>query len=139
MSLEIKAGAVTEGLPQIQLAGVPYFVAKLPLRARIAIATLAPKVKAILERFPSKEALEAGAVVNIPEEDYLLLVEIARHGLATLYPTITRDDLLNEPIDFDELFAAYPVIINQGMSRRARETGEATATNPSTGEGSSPT
>src|SRR5579872_199799 len=144
MPFELKQGAVTEGLPTITLAGHPYLVPRLRLRERIAIARLAPKVKAISEKFPSKEALAAGAMIDLSEDDYLVMVDVAKHALAALYPSVTRDDLLNETIEFDELFAAYPVIVAQGMSRRASAAdpeGEAKATSQtnSSGEGSSPT
>jgi len=50
MPFELKLGAVTEGLPVITLAGHTYCVPRLRLRERIAIAQLAPKVKALATR-----------------------------------------------------------------------------------------
>lgn len=140
MPLEIKAGAETAGLPTIKLAGKDYYVDKLRLRERIEIAQRAEKVKETYEKFPSKEAIQAGASVKLTEDDYLNLVDVIRLGLVRLYPTVTREELLDEPIEFDELFEAYPVIIAQGISRRASSSGEATAANQtaSSGEGSSP-
>ena len=75
------------------------------------------------------------------EEDYFVLVDVVRHGLAKLYPAVSREILLDQTIELSELFSAYPVIVAQGTSRRAATAaGEATAANPmpSSGEGSSP-
>lgn len=139
MVLKLKEGAETEGLPTINLAGLPYHVGSLRLRERIAVAALAPRVKAIVAKLPSAEEMKQGATATMSEDDYLILVDVIRHGLVKLYPAVTRDSLLDEQIDLNELFAAYPVIVAQGTSRRA-STGEAQATSPtpSSGEGSSP-
>ena len=140
MPLSLKDGASIEGLPTITLAGKPYYVTRLRLRERIPIATLAKKVKAIVEKLPTKEALAGGAEIGLTDDDYLTLVEVIRLSLVALYPSVTTDDLLNEEVEFDELFAAYPTIIAQGTSRRA-PAGEATATSQTSvsGDGSSPT
>ena len=139
MPLVLKEDADTEGLPTITLAGESYFVPRLRLRERIVISGLAPKVKAIADRVKAIAA-EGGERLHLSEEEYDVLIEVVRLGLVKLYPSVTSEDLLDEPIDFEELFAAYPVIILQGSSRRAGA-GEGTATSqtPSSGEGSSPT
>ena len=143
MPLKLKEGVPTDGLPTIKLAGEAYYVAKLRLRERIEIAQLAPKVKALYDKFPSQDEIKGGATVILSKDDFELLIDVVVLGLVRLYPDLVSDDLLDEPIEFDELFEAYPVIIAQGTSRRAgqaEQSGEAKATvkTDSSGEDSSP-
>ena len=139
MSLELKEGANTEGLPTISLGGTPYFIPRLSLRSRIAIATLLPKLNAVIKRMPTKDEIIAGVLPQINEGDFDALIDVVRHALSDLYPKATRDDILDIPMDVIELLNVTPVIIAQGSSRRVAA-GEALATGPSnsTGEGSSP-
>lgn len=118
MRFELKAGAETEGLPTITLAGESYFIARQPLRHRIAAAMLLPKIRSIIGRLPKEDEVSADTVVTFDEADYMVLVDFVRHGLAPLYPDITREALLDAPIEFEELFAAWPVVLAQGASRR---------------------
>jgi hypothetical protein len=155
MPFKLKEGAETDGLPTITLAGEKYFVARLPLRHRIAVSKLLPKALAVGVRLREavgvaqdaapddvKRAIAAGrgASFEIAEEDYLAVVDIVSRGLLALYPGATREALLDEPIDTEELFAAWPIVVDQGASRR-HAAGEALATSSSpasSGESSSP-
>jgi hypothetical protein len=142
MPFKLKDGAETEGLPTITLAGSAYFVARLPLRNRIKIAGLVPKVLLIQEHLLAALGLAAGATpdeikqaiaakpgvkVDIPEDSYVAMVDVVSQGLLPLYPGATRDELLDQPIDFEDLHAAWPIVVDQGASRRPPE-GEALAT-----------
>lgn len=128
-------------LPMITLAGDSYWIARLPLRHRIAVSLLMPKIKAIIERFPRPEDIKAGATVEISEDDYNVLIDLVSHGLRKLYPAATREALLDEPIAFEELFAAWPVIVQQAASRRpaAGEVEAPVSSMNDTGASSSPT
>lgn len=136
MPLQLKEGEVTKDLPTITLADKPYYVARLRLRERIAIAQFVPKVRALLTKM---QGMIGGTIQDLSADDYLLMVDVTCLALKRLYPTITRDDLLDEEVEFDELFAAYPTIVKQGTSRRASEgEAEATSLTNTSGESSSP-
>lgn len=157
MALKLKDGADTVGLPAITLAGEQYFVPRLQLRHRIKVQLLLPRLRAIsklaIDAFgiaegdskedrerKIKQAVASGASFELAEDDYLALVDAASQGLLALYPGATREALLSEPIDFEELYAAWPVVVNQAASRR-HAAGEALATNNTpgnSGESSSP-
>jgi hypothetical protein len=141
MSLELKEGAETEGLPTITLDGEPYFVARLPLRSRIGITAVLPKIGEAIKKLPGIDAIQAGATVEFPEDVSLAFVDVIYFGLKPLYPKITREDVLDIPTDLLELMAAIPIIAAQGRSRRI-PAGEPQATSLSTnptGAASSPT
>jgi hypothetical protein len=144
MPFALREGADTDGLPVITLAGEPYFVARLPLGNRIKVQLALPKVAAYQARLaPLIEDIKAGKVTQfeLAEDEYLALVDIISNGLLPLYPTATRQAVLAQPIDFDELFAAWPVVVKQGASR-SHAAGEALATSntpENSGTGSSPT
>ena len=140
MPFKIKQDAETEGLPTITLGGRSYFVARLPLRHRINISLLMPRLQSFMKGFPKPEEIKAGAVFEFAEEHYRVLIDIVSNGLLKLYPAATRDALLDEEIEFEELFAAWPVVVQQAASRRAAA-GEAEATSsptPPIGASSSP-
>jgi hypothetical protein len=140
MPFKIKDGASTEGLPTITLAGETYFVERLRLRYRINVSLLTPKLQAFLKEFPKPEDIKAGTTFEFAEEHFRVLLDIVSNGLLGLYPGATRDALLNEMIEFEELFAAWPVVLQQGASRSppAGEVLAASLTN-TTGASSSPT
>lgn len=126
--LKPKDGADTAGLPTITLAGEQYFVPRLTMRHRIAVSLLMQStVGPLIKRFPRLDDIKAGATFEFAEDEYLALIDVVSHGLLGLYPAATRDALLDMLIEFDELFAAWPVVLDQGMSRR-HAAGEALAT-----------
>jgi hypothetical protein len=136
MSLELKSGAETAGLPTITLGGEAFYIARLPLRRILAIVGLLPKVNATLAKLPKVLAGE----VEFGDSDYAPVLETVRQALLPLYPGATADDLLDRPIVLAEINAAIPVIVAQGSSGSA-PSGEALATGLSlpTGASSSPT
>lgn len=131
MPFKLKDGAETDGLPSITLAGERYFVPRLALRHRMAVSLLQPKVNALIQRFreafPDPEDIKPGVTFEFAEDDYLAMVDIVSHGIIGLYPDAKRDALLDQPIEFEELYAAWPIVVEQGASRRP-VTGEAVAT-----------
>jgi hypothetical protein len=140
----MKQGADTDGLPAVTLAGESYFVARTPLRHRIAIALLQPKINALVQRFkaafPDPAAIAPGEGFDLGEDEFFAMVDVVSHGLVPLYPGATREALLDADIAFEELYAAWPVVAAQAASRR-HAAGEALATNitpGSSGESSSP-
>lgn len=146
MPFKLREGAETEGLPTITLAGHAYFVPRLALRHRIAVALLLPKVLASLRELPKPEEikdriLDGTLSLELSVESYGAMADVVSHGLIALYPEATREALLDQPIEFEELAAAWQVVVEQGKSRR-HAAGEALATNSSprdSGESSSPT
>lgn len=119
MSLDLKPGATTDGLPTIALGGRTYFVPRATLRSRISAASLLPKINAVVKRLPTAEQLKNGQLPEFGEGDFDPLLEIVRQALLPLYPALTRDDLLDQPIELTELMDAMPVITEQSRGRRS--------------------
>ena len=142
MSLALKEGADTSGLPTIMLAGKPYYVGRLLLREIIAVSVLMPKVNATLQNFPKTVDEAKGSPIFFDEADFDPLIDLARAGLRRLYPAVTRDDLLAMEIEIVELVAAVRVVVDQaGGPKKAADAGELAATSDTsaTGTSSSPT
>lgn len=133
MPFKLREGAETEGLPTITLAGEKYFIPRLELRHRITVALLLPKMRdisararatfgiseqATAEEVKQQIAAAVGKTFEFSEDDYNAYLDIISAGLRGLYPSATREALLGEPIDFEELYVAWPVIVQQGASRR---------------------
>jgi hypothetical protein len=127
MSLDLKPGAVTDGLPKITLGGAAYFVPRMTLRARIAVTSMMPKLTAVIKRLPTAEQLARGELPEFADGDFDPLLDMVRQALLPLYPSLTREDLLDQPIDLIDLMDAMPVITEQGRGRRSAS-GEQQAT-----------
>jgi hypothetical protein len=143
MSLELKEGAETTGLPTITLAGKPYYIARLVLREIIAVSVLMPKVSATLQKFPKTKEEIATATLTFEDGDFEPMIDLVRCGLRRLYPAVTREILLEMEIEIIELVTAVHVIVEQsGGKRTDADAGELAAANDSTsstGASSSPT
>lgn len=142
MALSLKEGVDTTDLPTITLAGKAYFVPRASLRTVLALVAIAPKADAAVAKLPTLAQInEPGFIMpEFSETEFFPLVDAVRIALLPIYPTITREDLLAEDIDLDELIAARPVINKQSSSRR--RPGEAEAAGPQAqpnGADSSPT
>lgn len=138
MGFDVKDGAETEGLPHIELGGRRFFVPRATLRQTIGLAAMMPKVNATLKKFPTEIGSEPPA---FEETDFDPLIEVIRRALSPLYPSLTKEDLLDSPIDIADLISAIPVISKQASSSRSAAAGEAQAASISTapaGESSSP-
>lgn len=128
MSMAMKEGADTEGLPTIKLGSTEFFIAKPRLRNRIAMASLMGKVKAVSDRIA---ALGKDAVSSLEEADMMPIILVVRESLRPLYPDITTDDLLDSDAELDDFNEALGPIMQQATSRRAAKPGEAKATSKS--------
>ena len=116
MSLVRDPNADLSSAKPIALGGKEYHVAPLPLRQVLALADLESKIG-------------QGASAS---ERITPLIEIVRRALSKVYPQITDDDLLDDAITLDDLYAALPVIMQQaGAKGVASVEGELKATSGS--------
>jgi hypothetical protein len=149
MPLVLKDGAETAGLPTIKLGGKDYFVARQRLRDIIVHTTMGPRIEAVMRKFHHNSDVAAArlkgdaaaAAMEVSDADIEPLITVVWQGLLPLYPSVTRDDLLDDEIDILDLFNALAVIQRQSTSRRASAAGETEATGDPkapTGERSSP-
>lgn len=119
MSLDLDPACDLSRAKKITLAGQEYFIAPLSLRNVLALPALSPKLQQI-------------DMKNVTGEMFDPVVELIVRGLSRAYPKITKDNLLDMPIDIIELLDAVPIIMQQaGGQQRDSAAGEATATSPS--------
>jgi hypothetical protein len=113
MSLECDPNIDLSNARPVRLAGREFQILPWSLRQAIAITKLTPTL--------------ANSEGGMDDKYLAALAEAVRLGCSRAHKTLSQDEFLDLPITREELIAAFPIVMEQGGSRKL-EPGEEVAT-----------